>query len=167
MLTQQRLKELLHYDPETGLFSWRDTPRTPGRRHSPGDIAGTVHRKTGYVRIGIDGTKYYAHRLAWLYMTGEWPDEQIDHRDTNRANNRWGNLRLATNQQNAINMKRPKDNTSGAKGVLWSKQSGKWVARLVVNGRQLHGGFFDTVEEASAAYVRLAKMHFEEFARAA
>jgi hypothetical protein len=161
-LTAARLRELLRYDPATGAFVWLVTNSA---RRPAGSPAGE-RKPSGYVLIGIDGRRYRAHRLAWLWMTGEWPNLQVDHRDTDRANNRWSNLRLATNQQNQINSRAPKNSTSGVKGVFWSKQTGKWAAKLNVAGRQIHGGFHDNIEDAASAYLNLARSHFGEFARA-
>src|SRR5690606_34614864 len=99
MLTQQRLKELLYYDPETGIFT-RLVGRS-GPRARAGDVAGSDNGK-GYIRIYVDGRPYKAHRLAWFYMHGEWPEE-IDHRNGERADNRLSNLRPVTRQQNNLN----------------------------------------------------------------
>lgn len=163
-LTAERLREVLHYSPETGEFRWR--VMTSFRR-PVGMLAGDKKKGSGYVLIGVDKFRYRAHRLAWLYMTGEWPSLQVDHKDTDRANNRWENLRLATNQQNQINSRVSKNSLSGVKGVFWSKQRQKWCAKLSIGKRQYHGGFYDDINEAAAAYMRLATAHFGEFARAA
>src|SRR5690348_8900862 len=98
-LSQAHLKELLRYDPETGKFFWLVRAR---RRSRIGDEAGSDHGQ-GYIEIGIEGRRYLAHRLAWFYMTGEWPPEMVDHKDLCRSNNRWANLRLATHGQNVQN----------------------------------------------------------------
>lgn len=162
-LTADRVRELLRYSPSTGDFHWRVT--NSARRPS-GSLAGDL-KPSGYVLIGIDGERYRAHRLAWLYMTGEWPSGQVDHRDRDRANNRWSNLRTATNQQNQANAGVSRNSTSGVKGVCWNKQRQKWQAKLYVGTRQVHGGFYDDIEHAAAAYRRIAQCHFGEFARAA
>ncbi|MCK9994454.1 MAG: hypothetical protein Dbin4_02974, partial [Alphaproteobacteria bacterium] len=98
-LTQSRLKELLHYDPDTGVFTRRVQTSSNAR---VGDVAGCLHPE-GYRHIQIDGKRYAAHRLAWLYMTGEWPTNQLDHLNGVRDDNRWGNLREATHGQNQQN----------------------------------------------------------------
>lgn len=148
-LTQARLKELLHYDPETGAFTWRvrrGGPATPGSR------AGSVTYK-GYLYIGIDNERHMAHRLAWLYMTGAWPGDQIDHRDTNKMNNRFANLRLATNSFNGQN--RTRAHTGSATGVLGvGVRRGRFIARIRVCGKTVHIGCFSTAEAAHAAYVQ-------------
>lgn len=140
-LTAQRLREVLHYDPETGVFA---------RLSLRGKAIDTPHCK-GYRVIRIDGTLYLAHRIAWLYMTGEWPMSQIDHVNGIRACNEWGNLREATPAQNQQNMGRSKANTSGHAGVSWHANSGKWRARIGLNGRELSLGYFESFEDAVKA----------------
>jgi len=144
LISQERLKEVLHYDPDTGRFKW-----TTGFRK--GRSAGNTSIYTGYRRITIDQKHYYAHRLAWFYMTGAWPKHMIDHVDHDRANNRWGNLREADPNQNIHNSRRSSKNTSGAKGVHFHRQTGKWRARIAAYGKTIHVGLYDTVEEASRA----------------
>lgn len=163
-LTADRLREVLSYSPSSGEFHWRIMSSC---RKPVGSLAGDKKKDSGYVLIGVDCFRYRAHRLAWLYMTGEWPPRQVDHEDTNRSNNRWANLRLATNQQNQANSGTSKNSASGVKGVFWSKQREKWQTKINVNGRQIHGGFHDCLEDAAAAYLKLAREHFGEFARAA
>lgn len=99
MLSQEYLKSILHYDPETGILSWK----VDRRRVKIGQIAGYLC--LGYVAIGIDGKLYKGHRLAWLYMTGEWPKDEIDHINRTKHDNRWVNLREATKEQNCDNRK--------------------------------------------------------------
>src|SRR4051812_10516942 len=111
MLTQERLKELLSYDPLTGVFLWLED--RGGKR--AGDVAGCEKRV--YTLISVDDQIYRAHHLAWLYMTGEWPDPFVDHRDLNKHNNIWTNLREATKSQNQANIGLIKSNKSGFKGV--------------------------------------------------
>jgi hypothetical protein len=159
-LTVERLKELLHYDPETGVFTWKvRVANVPA-----GSIAGC--NKERYHFIGVDGREYRAHRLAWLYMTGEWPVE-IDHRDTDGHNNRWANLRHATRIQNCRNTGLPKNSTSGSKGVYWSKDRQRWVAQITINKVRTGLGRFHTKERAAAASEAAARKHFGEFARVA
>lgn len=165
-LTQQRLKELVSYNPATGEFVWIGMESKKacvliGKR------AGTFHKKSGYWKICIDRRIYKAARLAWLYMTGEWPSGDIDHEDTNRSNDTWSNLRDATNAQNHWNTKKRTTNTSGFKGVTWDSARGKWQARITVNYKMIHLGRFATAEEAAAAYWSAATKNFGEFARAA
>ena len=155
--TQERLKKLLHYDPETGVFTWK--VKRPGR--SVGDVAGSVGTK-GHRRIYLDNVQYKAHHLAWLYMTGEWPEDQVDHKDVDPDNNRWENLRAATNQQNCCNRVHP--NPSGLKGVSWKRRNRKWVAQIGVDGKRIHLGLFDSAEAAHAAYCAAAERLHGEFA---
>jgi len=160
-LTHARLLELLHYNPATGLWYWLITNSI---RKPAGSLAGEI-RQSGYVLIGIDGHRYRAHRLAWFYMHGEWPPRQVDHENNQRADNRWHNLRLATNQQNQMNQTISRNNTSGYKGVTWSRQRQKWQAKLNLGDKQIHGGFFADKENAAMAYLALARKHFGSFAR--
>lgn len=163
MVTQERLKELMDYNPETGEFV-RKVRR--GRMGAVGSLAGTVNRK-GYVIIEIDGQPYTAHRLAWLFMTGEMPMDQVDHRDRNKQNNAWSNLREATNAQNHQNRVDPlKSNKSGFLGVCLHKTAQKWVAQIKKDGRRIYLGLHETPEAAHAAYLA-AKAQLHTFASAA
>lgn len=149
VITQQRLKDLLHYDAVTGLFTWRIKRKSV----NPGDVAGCLLR--GYVVIRVDGKGYKAHRLAWLYMTGKWPDQQIDHKDTIKTNNRFDNLRDVTPSGNKQNMRRaPSSNkTSGLLGVSFNKIANKFKAEIRVGGEKKHLGYFICPEEAHEAYL--------------
>ena len=151
MLTQERLKELLHYDPETGIFTW--LIRT-SYRVAVGAAAGSraVHRGgREVIQISLDKKLYLAHRLAWLYVYGHWPSADIDHIDRCSTNNAVSNLRCATRKQNMENTGLQSNNTSGFKGVSWGKELCKWVAHIQHNRKQIHLGSFDTPEEASLA----------------
>ena len=167
MLTAQRLREVLDYSPETGAFRWRiDT----GKRRRVGNVAGHAAKggaNDGYVFIRIDRRLYRAHRLAWLYVHGVWPEHEIDHRDLNRANNRIGNLRPATRQQNAANSPLQRNNTSGRKGVRWWSAREKWRAEIHLLGRSKHLGLYATFEEAVEARRNAEVLHFGQFARVA
>lgn len=153
-LTQSRLKELLHYDPETGVFVWR-IPRGSAKT---GDVAGCPHPE-GYRKIMIDRKIYLAHRLAWLYVHGAWPKDEIDHRNGVRADNRFTNLREATRAENGQNLKIRADNTSGFIGVSWYKPARKWQAHINLAGRNKNLGCFDTPEAAHAAYLAAKAEH--------
>ena len=155
-LTQTRLKQLVNYDPETGHFTWR----MARRRCRPGDRTGCPMRN-GYLVIRLDDVLYTAHRLAWLYMTGEWPPHQLDHINKDRSDNRFSNLRCATNAQNAQNRTR-KDNKSGFPGVR--RENKKWLAEIKVNYKPIRLGLFATPEEAHAAYLK-AKQQFHPFSQ--
>lgn len=159
MLTQARLKELLLYDPITGLF----TRKKKSGRFPAGSIIGG--KDNGYVVILVDGKVYGAHRLAWLYMTGVMPIRMIDHKNTVRSDNSWTNLREATNAQNLGNRPANRNNTSGYKGVTWNKQVRKWKAQITLNGKNTVLGGFEKPEDAHKAYLVAAKHHFGEFAK--
>jgi hypothetical protein len=156
VVTRKRLKELLSYDPDTGLFV---RLVTVGNQVA-GTIAGSK-RKDGYIALSIDGVTYKAHRLAWLYMKGRWPKPECDHADTDRGNNRWSNLRCATKAQNKMNSKKRADSRHKHKGVKLDK-GGKYRATI----RTEHLGMFETEEAAAAAYELAARERFGEFARA-
>lgn len=165
--TRARLMELLRYDPETGAF----THRVNISNRKAGDVAGCVHESRGnYCFISIDDKIYRAHKLAWLYVTGEWPDRLIDHRNLNRADNAFCNLRMATKSQNQANMKAPSHNTSGIKGVspyrVGERYGKPWQATIRKDGKSIHLGHFSTKEHAAAAYAVAADRIFGEFARA-
>lgn len=153
ILTQAYVKELLNYHSGTGIFT-----RLP-RRGKGNSLARegkpTGSRDTrGYVHVAVDGVAYYAHRLAWLYVTGSWPKVVIDHKDGNRSNNAFSNLRAGSHSDNAHNTRTPrKSNTSGYLGVTWDKSRGKWQAAICVKRKSIALGRFDTPEEAHAAYV--------------
>lgn len=161
MLTVERLHDVLRYDPATGVFTWLISPAQNTR---VGSVAGAT--SGGYRLIRVDGRRYKAHRLAWFYMTGEWPLSRIDHKDTNRGNNIWTNLRLATNSQNKANMGKRADNKSGYKGVRWYEQTKKWNAQIRCQGKNRNLGYFTDPEKAHAAYCEAAVKLFGEFARA-
>jgi hypothetical protein len=160
-LTAERLRELLHYDPETGVFTWRVNRRGPMKA---GDVAGRMHADYGYIIIGIEGGEYRANRLAFLYMEGRFPEHMAEHEDRNRANNRWSNLRNATYSQNMFNIPVRAGNVSGRKGVSWSKGNQKWYVRIGLERKSIYVGSFDDVEEAAHAYNKAAIKHFGEFA---
>ena len=152
-VTRAQLRELLHYDPDTGEFHWW---KRVGNEIRLGERA-------GYLEIRIDSRAYQAHQLAWRYMTGRWCRPLIDHRDGDATNNRWTNLRRATSSQNTANSRRPRNNTSGYKGV--SLLRGRWRALIWNNGLLIYLGTFATPEAAHAAYVAAARKLFGEFAR--
>lgn len=146
MLTQQRLKELLNYDPNTGEFRWKLT----SKKRLIGAIAGTLAAR-GYRQIKIDNKFYYAHRLVWLYTYGQFPSLHIDHKNGNILDNRIANLREVSRQQNMQNIKRMASNTSGFTGVSWNKPFFKWHARISYNGKRIHLGYFSDIWDAICA----------------
>jgi hypothetical protein len=161
-ITHARLLEVLHYDSETGEFRWLEAV---SRLVKPGDLAGRTS-PGGYRHITIKGITYPAHQLAWFYMTGKWCRVVVDHRDCDPSNNRWDNLRRATQSQNCANRCRPKNNACGFKGVHLIP-SGRWRATVWKKGRKYDLGIFATPEEAHAAYMEKARKLYGEFARAA
>lgn len=155
------LVALLSYEPESGLFRWKQS----GHGRSVGKIAGA--RTACYVRVCINGVYYLAHRLAWLYVTGEWPSDHIDHVDRNGFNNRFSNLRPAKFAQNQGNRTANRRTKSGVKGVRWYAKSKKWQARISVHGKSQHLGYFENQSEAIVAYRAASILYFGEFARVA
>jgi hypothetical protein len=157
-LTVERLREVLAYDPDTGVFIHKlSNPRTP-----EGSVAGWGS-PNGYVRISVDDSKYLAHRLAWFHTYGQWPSGFIDHVNRDKSDNRIANLRQATKSQNSGNAIRRKDNKTGTRGVYWHKVANKFAAQLQINKKNITLGYFTTVEEAKAAYEAAAKEYFREF----
>jgi hypothetical protein len=165
MITRERLQEVLSYDSELGVFIWKK-PNT--NRLKPGDRAGAVDGK-GHIQMRVDGVQYSAHRLAWFWVHGEWPVEEIDHIDRNRSNNRISNLRQATKSQNRANTIAFSNNRSGFKGVHFCRGhlNKPWRALINHQGKRTHLGRFATPEEAHAAYAAAANQMFGEFARVA
>jgi hypothetical protein len=157
-LTRERLAELLHYDLETGIFTWR-VRRTNKAR--PGSRAGYMNR-LGYYSIDVDKVGYLAHRLAWLYVNKEWPEADIDHINCIRSDNRIINLRKASRSQNRCNTKfRRSKNMKGA----YRCENGKWRSHIVKNGTRIYLGVFISELEAHAAYCAAADRLHGEFAR--
>lgn len=149
-LTAQRLRQLLRYDAQTGDFTWLVGT---ARLQLAGRLAGTGDRRK-YNRIGVDGRQYPAHRLAWLYVHGSWPESFIDHINGVKKDNRIANLREATNAQNMQNMRRPRgDGSSGFLGVTWHGDTSKWQAQIKTGGKNKYLGLFDTAEAAHEAYL--------------
>ncbi|MBP9148707.1 MAG: HNH endonuclease [Rhodoferax sp.] len=160
-ISQESLKEYCHYEPETGIFTrikamnWR-------HKGNVGKPCGCLNKATGYVEFHVGGALRYGHRLAWIYMHGCIPEgARIDHKDTNRANNKIGNLRLSTHSENLRNCKVRIDNRSGVKGVGFDASRGKWTAHVCT--RKL--GRFDTLFDAVCARKSAALAVFGEFAR--
>lgn len=161
MLSHQELLEHLHYDPETGVWTWVK-PFTIRRK--AGDRADVINRKGAYRDLrNVKGARYYSHRLAYFYMIGDWPTCGIDHINRNGMDNRWVNLRHATKRENAGNQKIRVDNTSGFKGVR--RHRNRFYARIKVFGRYIYLGSVKTAAEAHELYKTGAKKYFGEFAR--
>jgi len=145
-ITQERLKELLHYNPLTGIFI-RLTK--PSNNRNIGDIAGG--RDGVYMTISLDGVKYKSHRLAWLYVYGVWPRDQIDHENHDKLDNKILNLKEATNKTNGMNQSKKSNNTSGITGVSWYKRNNQWQSYISVNGKITSLGRFNDFFEACCA----------------
>jgi hypothetical protein len=145
-LTADRMRELLHYDPETGIFRY-NVSKGPARR---GDVAGTIGNH-GYVQIRVRGKKQLAHRLAWLYVHGVWPAELLDHINRDKTDNRIANLRECDQTHNMQNKAIYKSNSSGCIGVTWLRSEGKWLARITANKRRRVLGLFTEFADAVAA----------------
>jgi hypothetical protein len=149
-LKQSRLKEVLHYTPDTGLFTWKQKRG----RQAVGSIGGSATGSGGYVRLMVDGQLYLAHRLAFLYMEGKMPELDVDHRNGVRTDNRFDNLRHATrslNNQNRHGAQRR--SSTGFMGVTQDKRDGRFYAAIFYNGRKRGLGGYDTPEEAHEAYL--------------
>lgn len=160
MITQEYLKSILHYDYETGLWTCLGIRKNG----SKGKILNTVNKTNGYIIISILNKGYLAHRLAWLYVTGKWPENEIDHKDRNVINNKWENLREANRQENSRNIKVRSHNKLGVKGVSQIKNKYKAVINIG-EGKDKYLGYFDTIEEAKEAYNDAALKYFGQFAK--
>jgi HNH endonuclease len=158
MLTADEVRRILDYNPESGEFHWRVKMNSLSM---PGYLAGTK-RKSGHWQICIGGKLYLSHRLAWFYMHGCWPPEQVDHVDNNPANNRLVNLRLANSSQNNAN--KPPRRKIG-KGLFYREKYDSFAVRIKVRGKMIHIGIFRNEEDAKSAYFAAAKQHFGEYAR--
>lgn len=157
-LEHSRLLELLAYDAETGLFRWAVSR---GRLAKAGSVAGGP-RVDGYWGIKLSGFTYLAHRLAWFYVYGVWPEEELDHIDRNRANNRIENLRHATRADNCRNKPVSRSSKTGVKGV-WPHKN-RFRAEIHFDGKQRDLGVYDTVDEARAVYEAAARKIHGDFA---
>lgn len=160
MITQSRLKEVLLYNPTDGVFVWLESRG----RVSKGSIAGAKH-KEGYIRIRIDGVEYLAHRLAWLYMKGVLPDCLIDHKNGVRDDNRWCNIRVATEQQNMHNASIGKRNSTGIKGLCLDKRIQKWYGQVMKNGKSHTTKYCTDRDEAVRLLTNLRNKLHGEFAK--
>lgn len=158
MISVERLKEVLRYDPETGTWTWL----VHRGCKLAGDNAGYFDIQKEYLMIGIDGVVYHAHRLAFLYMTGEIP-ERVDHKDTDRRNCKWNNLRSATHSENLFNRGPTKRNRTGFKGVFKHNIGSGYTAKITINKKVMYLGYFKTAEEAFDAYQTAAKQQHGEF----
>jgi len=155
-LDAEKVRRLFHYDPETGALTYA----RPVHPFKVGDTVGTVHKKSGYRVLTVNGRFYHAARVIWLHMTGTWPDGLVDHINRVRTDNKWSNLRVVSRAQNAMNVSRRKDNKSGVTGVHFHKKSGRWVAEI----GQKYIGLFATKDEAAAVRKAAAEQQYGEYA---
>jgi hypothetical protein len=153
-------KQVLHYSPDTGEFTWL---KSQGRQKA-GTVAGTTRGIYKYIRV--NNSVRLAHRAAFAWVYGYWPPQHVDHINGDKRDNRIVNLRAATNKQNSANSPRRKDNTSGFKGVRRARTAGKWWAQIYADGRLRYIGTYDTPEEAHGAYLKAAEIEFGQFVRA-
>lgn len=161
-LTRERLQELVHYDPATGIF----TARVKRRRIDIGDVVGSPTDR-GYLRTSIDGTQFYLHRLAFLYVTGSFPGPVVDHRDGDVTNNSFHNLREADNISNGRNRKLDVRSTSMVTGVCWLKKTEKWRAHIKLPNKRVVIGCFENFEDAVRARNDAEVKYFGDFRRTA
>ena len=155
MITADRLRELLHYCPETGIFTWLISTN---RRIKIGSVAGTLNSR-GYICININGKIYKSHRLAWLYVHGNWPANNIDHIDGSRSNNAISNLRDVNQSINQQNRRIAKINnkSTGLLGV--TKRNNQFLAQIMINGKSKYLGLFDDANVAHEAYLAAKRIH--------
>lgn len=161
MITQEELRELLSYDPDTGVFKWL---KSINNRVKVGDTPKAIAGR-GYYTVQIYGSRYYLHRLAMFYVTGEWPPQDVDHINGDIKDNRISNLRHATRSQNLKNTRGHKDSVSGFKGVTFYPVRGVYRSRIYVDGKNIWLGSYRTAEEAAEAYIEASKRLHGEFAR--
>ncbi len=167
-LPPEFIQSLFDYNQDTGVLVWReriDAPPNWNGRYA-GTIAGTIVK--GHLVVRIHKSHFSAHRIIWVIMTGRWPENDIDHEDTDGLNNRWDNLREATDSQNNFNRGPRSDNTSGFKGVpmrMTKKNGPKWIAQIRAHGKSVYIGMFSDKDVAKAAYDTVAISLHGKFAR--
>lgn len=157
-LTAEYLRSILDYNPDTGIFTRKVSTSS---RAKVGDVAGSPDGH-GYLQIMVQRRSYLAHRLAWLYMRGEWPKLNIDHINRNPSDNRISNLRDVTQKQNLQNAGKYSHNASGHPGVSWCKRNSKWQAYITHNQKQIHLGYFTDIEDAIAARKAAEKLYWAD-----
>lgn len=172
--TAERLRELLVYDESSGKLFWRERCESGfsslGRciawnERYAGKEALTSVNGSGYRHGYVDYVTVIAHRVAWAIFHGDWPDSDIDHRSTDKLDNRMSNLRKATNAENMRNKRARRDNKCGLKGVCWNTSNKKWKAQISIDGKVMYLGLFDNAESAHSAYCAAAEKLHGEFAR--
>lgn len=148
IISQEELRKQVHYDPETGEI--RRIVKVINSTNIGEVVVGNVSHY-GYLRINILGKRYLQHRIAWLYMYGEYPDGDMDHINQVKTDNRICNLRKVTRSQNMQNTGKPKNNTSGTRGIWWRKDTKKWAVELCRDKKKFSVGCFDDINEAKVA----------------
>lgn len=166
-VTAYKIRSFLKYNQDTGTFIWNERRgvRKEWNTRYAGTVAGYLNQYNGYINIRIGVRNYRANRLAWLYMTGEWPNEEIDHINGDRSDNRMANLRAATRSQNSANRGLGSNNSSGLKGVSRITRNGKWQSGIFGGRQRRHLGVFDCPAAAHFAYIVAADKAFGEFAK--
>lgn len=159
MLKREDALRLFNYNPDTGILTWKNPPRSS--RFIYGAVVG--YKTNGYLQVKLYGMRLYVHRIAWLMVYNDWPTDVIDHINGDRSDNRIANLRVVTNTQNSWNSKMRKNNSSGVKGVTFNSAANKWVGRIRVNGKMVHVGCFDDIEEARKAMENARIKYHGEF----
>jgi HNH endonuclease/AP2 domain len=154
-LTAERARELLDYNPDTGVLVWRGGHK----KAKAGQTAGGFDKTTGYMKVGVDGRRYPFTHIVWLIVTGAFPTKEVDHKDRCRTNNRWSNLREASDSQQSQNRDVSAANRTGHKGVCFDTKRGKWLAQLKIDGRKVLFKRFDNIGDAVAAYAAAAEQH--------
>lgn len=162
MISATELSEILEYDRHTGLFKWVTSPNF---KIKIGDVAGSLHKYSGYIQLRVNKKLYPAHRLVWLYVYGEYPILQIDHINGVRDDNRVENLRCVTPAENAMNKCVYKQNKLGVTGVYYDKRINKYCAYIKVNKIQHHLGVFESLEDAKYSRLTAEKQYFGKFSR--
>lgn len=159
----KEIREYFIYCRRTGVFRWRK------HRSSTlvGKIAGCLHKPTGYWFLSLHDKKIKGHIAAWAYVTGQWPKFHLDHKDLDKANNRFSNLRLSNKSKNGANRPKQRNNTSGHKGVFWMKRASTWLVQIQARSKLHYIGIYKQKEKAIAAYEKAARRLHGEFARAA
>lgn len=156
ILTAARLREIVRYDPETGFLWWIEPKQGRSFKKPAGQYSGKK-----YPQIIIEGQYHYIHVLAWVWMTGEWPVNEVDHRYGDKHDNRWSKLRAATSAQQKMNSGPYQNNTSGHPGVCWDKNRNKWLVRVGTK----YIGRFDAFDEAVKVREEASEVMFGDFKR--
>ena len=159
-MNQKKLKSLLRYDPETGLFTWLVCL---SNRAPVGKVVGDGKSVDDYVRVSINGKRYLAHRLAVLYMIGRWPSKDVDHKNGRKNDNRWCNLRPASNAENHRNIGVRANNTSGVTGITWDESRNRWKVHIKAEGKFMNLGRYIDFNEAGMVRLLAECVYFDKF----